>query len=253
MATFGSETPGRGTRANQEETSPFPLELMLAAARAAQHQDETAPFPLEFEVVSRRARRNQDETAPFPLEFMVMRPDGGVALVRTAPAVRSRAAAASGVHSRAVGSRASDADFTAQPGATALPELKWCGIDASAELREYAARVASGEELPPFRGPILASPILASGEFPREVRESAPRGEMASDSKAFLKLALAALVMSAVLIAAAVLGDDAELRAAGEAVGRWLQGPERSLSTFPLVEPTHGSANAPCEPLAPLP
>src|SRR5688572_17790785 len=39
MSSVGSGNPGLGTRANQEETSPFPLELMLAAALACQRDD----------------------------------------------------------------------------------------------------------------------------------------------------------------------------------------------------------------------
>jgi hypothetical protein len=259
MATSGSDTSGHGTRANQEETSPFPLELMLAAARAAQNQDETAPFPLGFEVIARRARQSQDETAPFLLEFRVMSPDGEIALVPTTPVEPSRAAHSQSTRSqsahlqslpsRAASSKTTVSRLAAEPqGFAALPDLKWRGIDASDELREYAARVASGEELPPFRGP-----ILAGSEVPRTVREPVPSGEMASDSKAFLKLALAAIVMSAALFAAAVLGDDAELRAAGETIGSWLRGPERVISTFPLVEPAQSHANVPCETAQPLP
>ena len=262
MSSVGSGNPGLGTRANQEETSPFPLELMLAAALACQRddlglddagpndtrRDETAPFPLDFEIVSRRVRGGvhaprersgvhaprergaRDETAPFPLEFMVVRPDGELALVRTA---------------------------AISPGGSGpLPRLKWRGIDASAELREYAARIASGEDLPPFSGPILANEVFPARvpAAPRAREQAARRaGESDADSRAFLKLALSLIVMSGVLVAAAVLGDDAQLRAAGQAISGWFQGPERPLESFPLVEPTLPSGSAPCAAPAPSP
>src|SRR5688572_25334325 len=41
--------------------------------------------------------------------------------------------------------------------------LRWKGIEVSDEFQEYAARVARGEELAPYRGPVLSRPIA---EFP---------------------------------------------------------------------------------------
>lgn len=241
MAAGGSDTPGLGTRATKDETSPFPLEFMLAAARAAQSQDETAPFPLELEIVARGAWRSQDETAPFPLELMVVRPDGVVERVHAVSVPPSRAARSRGTASSAHASsnHASDAH--------GLPGLKWRGVDASPELREYAARIAAGEDLPPFRGP-----ILASDERPRNAPQPPPPDERPGDSNAFVKLALALMVMSAALVASAVLGDDAELRAAGQSIGRWLGGPERSIATFPLTDPAASAPN-PCEAATPNP
>lgn len=195
-------------RGSQDETSPIPLEFEIIARRKrvvqreGRSQDETAPFPLEFEVVARKAQQNQDETSPFLLEFMVILPDGERGFVRTARPPRSRGASSS----------------------RGLPRLKWNGVDASRELREYAARIAAGESLPPYRGPILendellrvrpTSPRAAHGE-PR------PTPAAADDSRAIVKFALALIVMSALVVASAVLGNDAQLRSVGQSISGW--------------------------------
>src|SRR5687767_7404186 len=44
--------------------------------------------------------------------------------------------------------------------------LRWKGIEVTDEFQEYAARVARGEELAPYRGPVLSRP---SAEFPWSV------------------------------------------------------------------------------------
>jgi hypothetical protein len=196
---------GHGSRkGSQDETSPFPLEFEIVARRKrvvrreGQNQDETAPFPLEFEVLARRSRQSQDETSPFLLEFEVILPQGERAFVRTARPPRSRRSQRSSPKG--------------------LPRLKWHGVDASPELREYAARIAAGESLPPYRGP-----ILANGELPqlRPSPSHATPVAIADDSKAFVKLALALILMSAFVVASAVLGDDAQLRDVGQTIGRW--------------------------------
>jgi hypothetical protein len=207
MDTVFSSAQG-SRRSSQDETGPFPLEFEIVARRSkrvvrreGQSQDETAPFPLEFEVVARKAQQSQDETSPFLLEFMVILPDGESAFVRTARPPRSRGAQRSSPR---------------KP-----PLLKWHGVDASNELREYAARIAAGEKLPPYRGP-----ILANGEFPRArpgMSSGVPAAIPVDDSKAFVKLALALMVMTALVVASALLGDDAQLRSVGEAIGGWLR------------------------------
>ena len=190
-----------------EETSPFPFEFEIVAGRKrvvhreGRDQDETAPFPREFEIVARRTRQSQDETSPFLLEFKVVLPNGEAAFVRTARPPRTRR--------------------SARPAPKTLPRLKWHGVDASVELREYAARIASGEALPAFRGPILAdgsSPSLRS-ERPAPM---APQ-PVPADSKAFARFGLALIVMSALVLASAVLGDDAQLRDIGQAISRWFR------------------------------
>jgi hypothetical protein len=222
MGTLGSDSHGLRTRASQQETSPFPLEFMVVSRRTRDGQEETSPFPLEFEVVARKARVNQEETAPFPLEFevvsrkgkvsqeetspiplefMIVLPDGEVALARAARVQRGR-------------------------GRTP-PGLKWRGINASIELREYAARVAAGEDLPPYRGP-----ILANGESPGFAAQArrigratpAPLPVRAGQMPAVLKLALGMVLMVAAVVASARLGDDADLRAAGQSISRWFSG-----------------------------
>jgi hypothetical protein len=221
MDSVDSRAHGSG-RGNQDETAPFPLEFNIVARRKrvvrreGRSQDETAPFPLEFEVVARKAHQSQDETSPFLLEFMVVLPDGEPAFVRTARPPRLRGAQRSS--------------------ARGLPLLKWHGADASTELREYAARIASGEKLPPYRGP-----ILANGKSPR-ARPEAPSAAPADDSKAFVKLALALMVMTALVVASVALGDDAQLRSMGQAVSRWFTGRDNSFQTLQRAEPTQASA-----------
>lgn len=233
MDTVVSSVPG-SRRGSQVETGPFPLELEIVARRKrvvrreGRSQDETAPFPLEFEVVARKAEQSQEETSPFLLEFMVML-DGKAAFVRTARPPRSRGAQRSSPR--------------------VLPRLTWHGVDASRELREYAARIASGEELPPYSGPILASrePLRArpalSPRVPHPIHERLARRVPVEDSKAFVKLALALLVMTALVIAAAVLGDDAQLRSVGQSISGSLTGRDDSFQTLPPVVPATAPAS----------
>jgi hypothetical protein len=226
MDTVVSSVSG-SRRGSQDETAPFPLEFEIVARRKrvvrreGRSQDETAPFPLEFEVVARKAQHSQDETSPFLLEFMVVLPDGKNAFVRTARPPRSRGPQRSSPR--------------------VLPRLKWHGVDASRELREYAARIASGEKLPPYCGP-----ILANGESPR-ARPATSSGVqpavLVDDSKAFLKLALALLVMTALVVAAAVLGDDAKLRSMGQSISGSLTGRDDSFQTLPSRVPATAPAS----------
>jgi hypothetical protein len=223
MNTVASSAHG-SRRGSQDETAPFPLEFEIVARRKrvvrreGRSQEETAPFPLEFEVVARKAQQSQDETSPFLLEFMVILPDGESAFVRTARPPHSQGAERSSPQ--------------------LLPRLKWHGMDASSELREYAGRIASGEKLPPYRGP-----ILANGDSPR-ARAEAPPAILVDDSKAFVRLALALMVMTAIVFASAVLGDDAELRSAGQAISRWLTGRDESFQTLPPVVPAPAPAGS---------
>jgi hypothetical protein len=223
METVVSSANG-SRRSSQDETSPFPLEFEIVARRKrvvhreGRSQDETAPFPLEFEVVARKGQQSQDVTSPFLLEFMVVLPDGNNAFVRTARPPRSRGAQRSSPR--------------------VLPRLKWHGVNASRELREYAARIASGEKLPPYRGP-----ILANGEFPRARPTTLSPAITVDDSKAFVKLALALLVMTALVVAAAVLGDDAKLRSVGQSISGSLTGRDDSFQTLPPVVPAPAPAS----------
>jgi hypothetical protein len=211
MASVSNQS-GLKSRASQDETAPFPLEFMLAAALASQRsQDETAPFPLEFEVVARRTA--QDETAPFPLEFMVTSPDGEAAIVRV-PRVSA---------------------------GEALPALKWRGLEASRELREYAARIASGEDLPPYRGPLLAEGAAPWAAPERQALER-PQPERTTAGATLLKLALGLMLLMAALVASAVLGDDAQLRATGESIQRWFTGASGSFQDFPVSAPPPANA-----------
>jgi hypothetical protein len=196
------------SRGSHDET-PFPLELDVVARRKrvvrreGQSQDETAPFPLEFELVARRARHDHDETSPFLLDFMAILPGGEAAFVRTARPPRSRG--------------------TQRSSCRGLPRLTWHGAEASRALREYAARIAAGESLPPYRGP-----ILETGDSPRVVAQSAARTVapelMTTDSKPVMRRGLALIAMTALVVASALLGDDAALRNLGQSISDWFSG-----------------------------
>ena len=195
-----------------DETSPLPFEFEIVARRKrvvhreGRSQDETAPFPLEFEIVARKSRQNQDETSPILLEFAVMLPNGTEAFVRTARPPRQR-----GARRTSFGG---------------LPRLKWHGVDAAIELRRYAARVAAGESLPPYRGPILANGELPQLRVAPHSAHTAWRAPAAAagDSKGLRRLALTLLVMSALVVASLVLGDDAQLRHVGQSISGWFAG-----------------------------
>lgn len=224
----------RGSRKSSQEETPFPVEFEIVSRRKrvvqreGRSQDETAPFPLEFEVVARKRQQSQDETSPFLLDFMVVLPNGESGFVRTARPPRSRAAQRSPRRS--------------------LPRLKWHGVDASRELREYAARVAAGESLPPYCGP-----ILENGESP-QVRPAAHREVLApktlpthtaDDSKALVKLALALMVMLALVAASAMLGHDSQLRSVGQSISDWFTGRNESSQTARPSEPAPSIEIAP--------
>jgi hypothetical protein len=48
-----------------------------------------------------------------------------------------------------------------QPPSSNATRLRWKGLDVSDEFREYAERIARGEDLPPFEGRVLAEPNAA--------------------------------------------------------------------------------------------
>jgi len=50
-----------------------------------------------------------------------------------------------------------------------------------------------------------------------------------------LKFLVALVVMSAAVVASLMLGDDAQLRAAGQSISRWLTGNDRALQAVPLA------------------
>lgn len=53
--------------------------------------------------------------------------------------------------------------------------LRWKGLDVSPEFKEYADRVARGEDLPPFEGRILAEPNSKFPWAPEAVRKESRR------------------------------------------------------------------------------
>ena len=243
MATVVSDAPGLRPWASQEETSPFLLEHMVEVQRSRrQSQDETSPFPLVLGLFARRRARQQNETSPFLLVPL-----------------------ASGASEEREESEESEPELEAVPAArsarpAAPPRLQWRGMDASPELLQYAARVASGERLPPYSGP-----LLAGGAAPAAALEAALDATFAEQRKppvgdnptqgGGIKLLLGLVLMLGALVAAATAGDDAELRAAGQAVSRFLMGESASFEAAvpgapvapvaPAIPPATGVA-APC-------
>jgi hypothetical protein len=238
MDTVVSAWGGRGPRGSQDETSPFPLEFMVARP-LGQSQDETSPFPLDFVVVARKRRASHDETSPFLLEYQVTPlevDDGAVRLQRSEPPlVRG--------------------DVARQPErsqAERQPRRTVSAFEAAPQLRDYAARVAAGEALPPYRGPILAGEVRARASLEREPAGHDCAGPSSDAGKAIVKLALGVMLMMAALVAAAVGGDDATLRSAGAAIGGWFTGNDGSFERFPLEAATcpcnerpHGASQKP--------
>jgi hypothetical protein len=222
MDTVVSSAAG-SRRGNLDETSPLPFEFEIRARRKrvvrreGRSQDETAPFPLEFEVVARRSRQSQDETSPFLLEFRVVLPNGTEGFVRTARPPRQRGAPRTSLGG--------------------LPRLKWHGVDAAIELRRYAARIAAGESLPPYRGPILANgelPQVRATHFTHSASDA--RAAAADDSLGLLRLAVTLLVMSALVLASVLLGDDAQLRHVGQSIRGWFSGEDDSAELLRSIE-----------------
>jgi hypothetical protein len=214
---------GGSRRGDLEETSPLPFEFEILARRKrvvrreGRSQDETAPFPLEFEVVARKSRQSQDETSPFLLEFRVVLPNGTEGFVRTARPPRRRGAP--------------------RPSLGGLPRLKWNGADASIELRRYAARIAAGESLPPYRGPMLANGELPQVRaLPRQSAQRASHAAAAGDSQGLRRLAFTLLVMSALVVASVLLGNDAQLRQVGQSISGWFTGRDGSAERLRAIE-----------------
>lgn len=262
MATVG-DVPRPRKRPSQDETTPFLLEFVVAPNakpngnrdnRGRRSQDETAPFPLMLEALRLRKKRvSQDETSPFLLT-LAGEPE---------PEAPRRAA------------RRASSSLTVP--ALTLPALTWRGLNASSELRAYAARVASGEDLPPYSGPILASDQqpsspadtseaaeshthAASERAPESTPPSARRPLVDTETTSSLgftsstsaaKVVLGLMLMLGALVASATAGDDATLRAAGQSVSGWFSGGTPSYEPPAPAAPVSGPAQTPCVTAAP--
>lgn len=94
-----------------------------------------------------------------------------------------------------------------QPGALQLApaRLRWRGIEVSDEFQRYAERVARGEDLPPWRGPILAEPCAefpwGSAPVPRTGTERLPTTPVGAP---WLRAAGALAVTSLLVVAGAL-------------------------------------------------
>ena len=92
-------------------------------------------------------------------------------------------------------SRLHDFDHDSRDGGPT--RLRWKGLDVSEEFRDYAERVARGEDLPPFEGRVLAEPNAAFpwGSLARSEPSTAPLGRPGRGGQAAL-WASAAVVMA---------------------------------------------------------
>ncbi|HKO91416.1 MAG TPA: hypothetical protein VJU61_09710, partial [Polyangiaceae bacterium] len=121
-------------------------------------------------------------------------------------------------------------------------KLRWKGLEVSDEFRSYAERVARGEDLPPYKGRILAEPDAA---FPWEPAARKRAVRQARRLQTVLWGVGAALVGVASWSLVVQLGGEADAwQRAGESALATSTLSNRPLSDQPNAEPT-ASAEAP--------
>lgn len=134
--------------------------------------------------------------------------------------------------------------------ATLPPRLQWRGIDVSPEFQEYAARVARGEQLAPYRGQVLARPCP---DFPwgpaAHVRRETERPLVGRSTRITAVL----LSAGAALMAAVGVGSGTAERVDDELDGMRPEQSKSALRPAPYVvldEPSAsaGSAEPPASP-----
>jgi hypothetical protein len=110
--------------------------------------------------------------------------------------------------------------------------LRWKGLDVSDEFRQYAERIARGEELPPFEGRVLAEPNPAfpwGGDDAVAEAEPKPRGAHPA-------------VWGAAIVVLGLLGWSIALK---------LEGAEPSASVETTVAPLAATAELEAKPSTP--
>ena len=68
------------------------------------------------------------------------------------------------------------------------------------------------------------------------------------DSRGLRRLALTLLLMSALVVASVVLGDDAQLRHVGQSIGAWFTGRGDSAEMLRTIEPPPARDQVPMRP-----
>jgi hypothetical protein len=268
MASVG-DIPRPRKRASQDETAPFPLDFVLVNLDGRRSQDETAPFPLRIAALPRKSLRGgrrhlRDEASPLLLTLSSEPEAAAAAESAGAASSRFREAVTREAVTREAGL---DEPRPHSPRVhPSLPRLTWRGFDASSELRAYAARIAAGEELPPFSGPILASdepssptPSLSAAHGSAATSERDARaavraasvGARTASPASPAKIVLGLMLLMAALVASATAGDDAALRAAGQSISRWLTGNSGPVDLS--VPAPAAPASLPCVATAPAP
>ncbi|HEU4578182.1 MAG TPA: hypothetical protein VFS67_08010 [Polyangiaceae bacterium] len=130
--------------AAEHETFPGPGPLRADEAKRGIHPVEQ----MVDAAIDRIAREQQAARDGRPREVSAQE---ALALVSSEGASTSLAAAAAAASASTGSARRANA------------RLRWKGLEVSEEFRSYADRVARGEDLPPFKGKILAEP---DAEFP---------------------------------------------------------------------------------------
>jgi hypothetical protein len=97
--------------------------------------------------------------------------------------------------------------------------LRWKGLDVSDEFREYAERVARGEDLPPFEGRVLAEPNPAfPWGAPPAQEEAAPRTGSGAKVAVWSSVLLALGLIGWSLVPRVEAGSGAPLQTAPELI-----------------------------------
>jgi hypothetical protein len=149
-------------------------------SEAAEHETFPGPGPLRTDESKRGIR---------PVEQMV---DAAIDRIAREQEAARGAGAGHALARTSVDSRAALAAAKRAGG-----RLRWKGLDVSAEFREYADRVARGEDLPPFTGKILAEPDAA---FPWDATAQRDAERRALKKQAGLWVAVAAFLGLAVWV-----------------------------------------------------
>lgn len=147
-----------------------------------------------------------------------------------------------------------------QPPSSQATRLRWKGLDVSDEFRDYAERIARGEDLPPFEGRVLAEPNAAfpwgslSRNEPPALASAAPAarpgrgGQLALWTSAAVVMALlgwsVALKVQAIDPPGALLDVGADAPAIDSVPGELPAAPSSDLSPPESVARASGEAAA---------
>src|SRR5262245_50536707 len=130
---------------------------------AAKHETFPGPGPL---------RADEAKRGIHPVEQMVDAAIDRIAREQEAAAREEGVAGSSPNHALVLSSEDAASTALAAVSGRRGGRLRWKGLDVSEEFRSYADRVARGEDLPPFKGKILAEPDPAFPWDPKAQRRA---------------------------------------------------------------------------------